>query len=487
MGSRRQIERALGELGELLEAREGVSLDIFSEYAGEPTRFAREVLDGDPWSAQTELLEATVDHDQVVMQGANGTGKDWATAVAALYWVCVHQGLVLVTAATERQARDVWMAEFSRLWRRADVDLPGELYAGSLKVPGTPAGVFTFTSTSASKLSGFHSDRVLAIVSEAQEVEPFGWEGLQACAVGPKDRLVATGNPVKPTGKFFEAARSAEWHTIQVSIFDHPNLDPQSDRHISGGPSRSFARRIAREWGGEGSPIYRARVLGQFPEEGEGSLVRRSWLDAAAERHERWTELARANRHPITIGVDVARYGPDATVACLRQGDAIREFRAWSGADTRETARRVRQLQWEVGRLTPDKRVRTYVDAIGTGAGVVDALREMDADVTEYKGSRSPLKGTRFENARAESYWAVRRALEEGELALPADEALFEELLGTIWEPTGGGKVKIAAKSGMKGRLGRSPDRADALAMTFAPRREARGIDGPSLVGIRLR
>jgi len=302
---------------------------------------------------------------------------------------------------------------------------------------------------------------------------------------GPEDRIVATGNPVRPSGRFFEAARSEDWHTIKVSIFDHPNLRDDSDRYISGRPSKSFARRIAREWGGTDSPIYRARVLGRFPEEGEGSLVRRSWLDEAAERHEGWTELAQANRKPLTIGVDVARFGPDATVCCIRQGDAIREFRTWSGADTRETARRVRQLQWEVGALTPEQRVRTYVDAIGMGAGVVDALREMDADVTEYKGSAAPLRRDRFSNARAESYWSVRRALEEGELALPKDEMLFEELLGTSWEAAGGGRVKIARKAGMKGRLGRSPDRADALAMAFAPRRAARGVD-VQLLGVRL-
>jgi len=195
VSTRRQIEKAIGELGELLEAREGVCLDTFSEYDGEPVRFAREVLGVDPWSAQEELLEAIVARDQVVMQGANGTGKDWATAVAALYWVCVHQGLVLVTAATERQARDVWMKEFRRLWRRASVDLPGELYAGSLKVPCSAAGVHTFTSTSASKLSGFHGPRVMAIVSEAQDVEPFGWEGLQACAVGRRTGSSPPGTP----------------------------------------------------------------------------------------------------------------------------------------------------------------------------------------------------------------------------------------------------------------------------------------------------
>jgi len=58
--------------------------------------------------------------------------------------------------------------------------------------------------------------------------------------------------------------------------------------------------------------------------------------------------------------------------------------------------------------------------------------------------------------------------LEAGEIALPADEKLLDEIIATRWRPTPEGKVRIEAKDDLKARLGRSPDRADALVMAVA-------------------
>jgi len=71
-------------------------------------------------------------------------------------------------------------------------------------------------------------------------------------------------------------------------------------------------------------------------------------------------------------------------------------------------------------------------------------------------------------NRRAESYWKLRQALEEGELALPPDERLAEELLALRWSPSPNGRIRLEAKVEAKGRLGRSPDRADAVAMALS-------------------
>lgn len=51
------------------------------------------------------------------------------------------------------------------------------------------------------------------------------------------------------------------------------------------------------------------------------------------------------------------------------------------------------------------------------------------------------------------------------------DEALFEELLALRWRPTPQGKVQLERKDDLRSRLGRSPDRADAVAMVFTERK----------------
>jgi hypothetical protein len=70
-------------------------------------------------------------------------------------------------------------------------------------------------------------------------------------------------------------------------------------------------------------------------------------------------------------------------------------------------------------------------------------------------------------NRRAESFWVLRRGLERGEIALPPDEKLADELCAMRWSIGLDGKVQIEAKNELRARIGRSPDRADAVAMAF--------------------
>ncbi len=95
-------------------------------------------------------------------------------------------------------------------------------------------------------------------------------------------------------------------------------------------------------------------------------------------------------------------------------------------------------------------------------------MKELDYRTYGYNGGTSPSDGGRYLNARAEAYWRLREKLEAGEIALPPDEKLMDELLATRWRPTPEGKVRIEAKDDLKARLGRSPDKADAVVMAVA-------------------
>jgi hypothetical protein len=137
---------------------------------------------------------------------------------------------------------------------------------------------------------------------------------------------------------------------------------------------------MAREFGGEGSPIYVARVLGEFPEQGSESLFQRSWLDHAAALWERGDLEFDAERCELTLAVDVARYGADATVSALAQGPVVREIRTWNRRGTMETVDGVLKFAWAAGmnkKYGPDDPAvgRILVDTIGVGAGVFDRIR----------------------------------------------------------------------------------------------------------------
>ena len=75
-------------------------------------------------------------------------------------------------------------------------------------------------------------------------------------------------------------------------------------------------------------------------------------------------------------------------------------------------------------------------------------------------------------NRRSEAYWHLRERLEEGELAIPRNEELREELTSIRWTANSSGKVKLEPKDDLKARIGRSPDLADALVISLC--RDAR-------------
>jgi hypothetical protein len=391
---------------------------------------------------------------------------------------------VLLTGPTERQVIEIVMGEVARAFGKTK-GLPGDLYRTALRLGCEEhAGILAFTSTEASKLTGFHAPRVMAILTEAQRCEEFAWEGLLACATGAEDRVLAVGNPLRPSGRFYTVSRPRSgWRAIRIAASEHPNLT-EGRTVIPGGPSTAFCERIAREYGRD-SGVYQSRVEGEFPDAGEDSLIRRSWIEAAMER---WREAKDGAKGELVVAIDPARFGPDQTTLAVRRGSVLVELVAWGQCDLSESVERIRSVLDRVGvkpgsggggvsatwgdpwrrSRRPVAVGRVVVDEVGVGAGVADRLRELGYRVEPFNGGRSPRDGDRFLNRRAEAYWNLRDLLERGEIALPADEALADELLAQVWRPTADGKVMLEAKEALRSRIGRSPDRADAVVMAFA-------------------
>ena len=74
--------------------------------------FVREVLGGDPWGRQVEILEALAREPRVTVRSCNGAGKTVCAAWSMLWFLQTRPGSIAVTTApTGRQVRDL-------LWRR---------------------------------------------------------------------------------------------------------------------------------------------------------------------------------------------------------------------------------------------------------------------------------------------------------------------------------------------------------------------------------
>lgn len=160
------------------------------------------------------------------------------------------------------------------------------------------------------------------------------------------------------------------------------------------------------------------------------------------------------------LGVDVARFGSDSTVIFRRQGLVAFPPIVIRGLDNMEVADRV---AIQIAQHNP---AQIFIDA-GEGTGVIDRLRQMRFNVAEvYFGGKGPRKDI-FENRRMEMWWEMKQWLEKGG-AIPPDEILQADLAAPTYGFTTRGTKILEPKDKIKERIGRSPDMADALALTFA-------------------
>jgi phage terminase large subunit len=157
------------------------------------------------------------------------------------------------------------------------------------------------------------------------------------------------------------------------------------------------------------------------------------------------------------VGVDVARFGSDSTQMFRRKGLKVVDSKAMHGADTMEVARAV----WDFA--GQDRRIKIKIDA-GYNPGVIDAVRDLGGNVVEINFGGEPVNKDKYANLATEMWFE----LPVNEASFPDDLDLRRELAGRQFKYQSSGKKIIEQKEEYKKRNGgKSPDKADALILTF--------------------
>ena len=430
-----------------------------ARYADDPVGFVEEALAdaGKPYSKQAELMEQVAAHRRVSVVGCNGSGKDWAAARVVLWWIETRrQSKAIVTGPTQRQVEEVVWREMRLAYALAGRRLSGKMHA-SKYVVNDERFALGFSTDHPYNLQGFHSPELLVVVTEAHAVAQDHLDALKR--LNPK-RLLLTGNPLTMVGEFYDShhSKSHLYARVAISAFDTPNLIEDRPDAVPGMLTPEDVEERLRDWGEE-DRRYQIGVLGQFPESLEDSLVSRVQIDDAVARWEQGSD--RVEDEPWIIGVDVARYGNDDTVLCLRRGPRVEELVSFHGLDTMQAARKVNEAVKTHGVLA------VFVDETGVGGGVVDRLKEMGAPVIGVQAGGRARLSERFENVRAEIFCEVGRRMREREIAVPNDVELVSQLLSLQYQYDAAGRVRLVSKEELRRQGLPSPDKADALAMAF--------------------
>jgi len=177
------------------------------------------------------------------------------------------------------------------------------------------------------------------------------------------------------------------------------------------------------------------------------------------------------------MGLDPAGGGKDRAPLAIRHGDWYDNLVVLTGSDTSTGGSMAAAVL--KNRRTP---CPVVIDmGGGYGGDVLARLKENNIPCARFDGTGTSSKlskgGFKFKNKRAEAYWLFREALDPDQeggstIALPPDRELLAELTAPTFEVETGG-IQLVAKDKIRKSIGRSPDKADAVVMAYAPGAQA--------------
>lgn len=320
----------------------------------------------------------------------------------------------------------------------------------------------TWSDKNTEAFAGLHNKgkRILLVMDEASAIPDIIWETAEGALTDANTQIMwlAFGNPTRNSGRFrecFDSGRFAKyWNAAKID-----------SRSVGG--SITNTKQIERwiDTYGIDSDFVRIRVLGEFPRTGEMEFISAADVDAAMSR-----EVTSALYDPLALGCDVARYGANESVIAYRKGRDARTipWQFFRGLNTVELATKILESHHA---LAPDG---IFIDGGGIGGGVVDNVRHARLHCYDVQfGGKDDVSGSvwgndgeRYANKRAAMWGAMRHWIRTG--ALPFDPELKAQLIGPTYSIKPNGDILLESKEDMMSRGVESPDRADALALTFA-------------------
>ncbi len=213
--------------------------------------------------------------------------------------------------------------------------------------------------------------------------------------------------------------------------------------------------------------IFRQEYLCDFTASAENILIP---IDAVLDACRREINGEDIRYAPKIMGVDPARFGADRSVIFCRQGVKAFEPRVFTRLDNMELAARVAR---EIEYFGPDA---VFVDA-GCGGGVIDRLRQLGyRNIIEVPFGSGASRPGQYANKRAEMWYDMAQWIKTAGV-LPPNADLKADLCQVRYDYDAQGRLRLESKETLKARTGKSPDLADALALTFAaPVRASSGL-----------
>ncbi len=471
-------------------------------YADDIEAWAHDVLGERYWSRQLEFINSFQENRRTAVKSANGTGKSRAVGSLICHWVTTGEqpgdNLALVTGPALKTVRDVvwqYMNDFYGIAVDNDLQFPGTIYSSlqdlAWRVPST--GKKKPNNMALGLKPGDGTDIVGAFqgrrgkiktavfMDEAGSLHPDIFTAAEAVTTGPSSRILAIGNPDNGRGSEFykifnEPGMEKDWKHFTITAFQLPTFtgeivypdDPAKQAALlnSGMPDQAWVDNKRRMWG-EGTGRWKAKVMGEFPDDDDNVLFSQAAINKANE-----TDFPNAKAERVILGVDLAFGGLDETQVYGNWNGHIERVEGWSKATPLENCRAIHKIALDLGAT------EVRVDAGGAGEGVFDNLVNLDEfraddgtlhyEVIGMKGGNPSPDSSVWAQARSWWYDMFRKAMLNGEVALSVlDKELQDEIISQTYDINKRGALQVTPKKEMRTAGLPSPDHLDAAIMAF--------------------
>ena len=436
--------------------KRGRKAAVVERVRSDPVWFARHVLGIEPWSKQREILTSVRDNRRTAVKACHGPGKTYTAAAVVHWFLRLPNSRVVTTAPTWDQVKNLLWHEIRGHYENARIPLGGRLLQTEYQLDdGRYAIGLAVREERPEAFQGHHAENLLVVYDEASGVPPSIFEAGEGYMTTPGARMLAIGNPTRTSGEFYDAFHSkrASYSTITISAFDLPwNTGEEVPAEVAASLTSEEWVEERRSW--EGTALWDVKVLGEFPRTTDDAVVALADVEEAQAR-----EVEVADDDERRLAVDVARFGSDETVFAFREGNRVRIVKHYVGRDTMETAGWAARLRADLGAD------RIVVDDSGLGGGVTDRLRELGEPVIAFTAAEKALDSEAYPNRRSESWFTLAERLPD--LDLDPDPQLAADMTAPRWKMDSRGRRVVEKKEDTKKRIGRSPDRADAVLLTL--------------------
>lgn len=439
-----------------------------------------------------------------VLYGGRASSKTYHTAAFCVFLAANYRVKFLCTRQFQNRISDSVKSVIEECIYKLGMQDQFHITENSISYPKTGA-TFTFLGIQRNlkEIKGIANVDVLWI-EEAEDLGPEQWEVLEPTIRANHSKIFIVFNPRLSSDfvyRRFVVNPPADTIVRKINYDENPYLSGTMQKIISAAKEEDYEHYLH---------IYE----GMPREDDESVVIKRSWIMAAVDAH---TKLEIEPTGSKRMGFDIADGGEDACALIYAHGFHASWGDVWNATEDQLLKSCTRAYHAARDRLADI----TY-DSIGVGAAAGAKFGEINTAMTgkavkyaKFNAGASVWRPEaiyeaqtknkdQFANLKAQTWWLVAdrfrntyNAVKHGQkfdacdlISIASDMPGLEQLIDELSTPKrdfdASGKVKVESKKDLAKREVKSPNRADAFVMAFAPRPEAMVIN-PNLIRNRQR